>query len=257
MADKIAIVTGTSSGVGKALSEHLARHDWTVIGIARRSVQIEDAGYHHICHDLADWEKTERRLIPQLEMRLCASSWQRVALVNNAADPGQMRLLPSLKGGPLHDLFGTNVIAPMLLMGMFLRTVPQGTTTRIVNVSSGAATGAFPALSDYGASKASLRLAGMVAAVEAQTLEGRDFALLSYSPGVVDTPMQAFARAQHTVDFPLADRFREFQATGSLISPEAVAADLAPFLEGDAPLGFSERRYGESTAFWTAGRANA
>lgn len=247
MADKIAIITGTSSGIGKALAEDLLGRGWSVIGVARRSVQINSPGYNHIRHDIADTTDTERRLIPQLELYLRDASWQRVALVNNAADPGQMRRMSSLRGGLLHDLFATNVVSPMLLTGMCLRAVSRETPMRIANLSSGAATTAFPALSDYGASKAGLRLAGMVAAIEAESSGWSDFALLSYSPGTVDTPMQARARAQDTAEFPLADRFREFQTGGSLVSPSAVAADLTPFLEGNGPLGFSERRYGDST----------
>ena len=38
MTDRIAIVTGTSSGIGEALANRLLSENWNVVGIARRPV---------------------------------------------------------------------------------------------------------------------------------------------------------------------------------------------------------------------------
>lgn len=241
--DRLAVVTGTSSGIGAALARELLGRGWKVVGIARRPAEIHADAYDHVAQDLADTEAVERRLLPRLERELRERAWDRVALVNNAADAGQMLRMQALSGDALRELLQANVAAPMLLTGMFLGACPKDATIRILNVSSGAATAAFPALADYCVSKAALRMAGMVAAVEADASGRSEFALRSYEPNTVDTPMQATARSRDPAEFPLAPWFRERQADGRLVDAADVAADMADWLEGDGPRGFSEVRF--------------
>jgi NAD(P)-dependent dehydrogenase (short-subunit alcohol dehydrogenase family) len=120
---------------------------------------------------------------------------------------------------------------------------------RIVNVSSGAAVRAFPGLADYCASKAALRMTGMVTAAELdpglrRTPAPRDTAILSYEPGTVDTDMQAAARARPLSAYPWGVLFREFAARGTLVPPTAPASEIVEFLETDGHPRFSERRLG-------------
>jgi benzil reductase ((S)-benzoin forming) len=243
MGGKIAIVTGTSSGIGRALAEELVGRDWLVIGVSRRPVDVMTEKYQHVREDLADLAKVEHSLLPALERHLAAGPWRRVALVNSAADPGQMRRLDRLDGERLNQLLVTNLVAPVLLIGMCIRALPRETSMRVVNLSSGAATVAYAALGDYAVSKAGLRMAGMIAAEEAEGREWPDYAVVSYAPGAVDTPMQALARSQPPEAFPLVERFRALHAAGSLVGADAVASDIAMFLEEASPARFSERRY--------------
>ena len=59
-----------------------------------------------------------------------------------------------------------NAAAPAWLMGFVLRHAPADAAIRIVNVSSGAAVRGFGGVMAYCASKAALRMIGMVAAAE-------------------------------------------------------------------------------------------
>jgi NAD(P)-dependent dehydrogenase (short-subunit alcohol dehydrogenase family) len=146
-----------------------------------------------------------------------------------------------------------NVVAPMWLMGCVVRHAPVDAALRIVNVSSGAAVRAFPGLAAYSASKAALRMAGMVLAAELDsplrtTRAPADTAILSYEPGIVDTEMQRSARTRPLDEYPWGQLFRDFAADGRLVSPEAPAADIVSFLESDAQPRFAERRLGASDA---------
>jgi NAD(P)-dependent dehydrogenase (short-subunit alcohol dehydrogenase family) len=90
-----------------------------------------------------------------------------------------------------------------------------------------------------------LRLASMTFAAEMTSPERpggarHEVAVLSYQPGIVDTPMQVTARASGR---PWSRMFVDFHEQGRLVPPEAPAAEIAAFLESDRQEPFAERRH--------------
>src|SRR5690348_8299015 len=208
-----ALVTGTSSGIGAATARALVARGWHVTGVARREGAFVDARYEHIVADLRDADALQRKVAPYVEERLRQSRWSRVGLVNNAALPGLVGPIGQMDLNALPEVFGVNVVAPIWAMGLFARSTPDGVPLRIVNVSSGAAVRGVAGLGGYGASKAALRMAGMVFAAEVEAPTGRprrDIRVLSYEPGTVDTPMQLNARTSSRDVLPSVDLFVGF-----------------------------------------------
>lgn len=240
-----ALVTGTSSGIGAATARGLVARGWHVIGIARRDAPFTDARYEHIVTDLGDLATVRRVIAPRIEARLRDAPWVRVGLVNNAALPGLLGPIDRFDLDALPAVFAVNVIAPIWTMGLFARSAPDHAPLRIVNVSTGGAVRAFAGLGGYGASKAALRMAGMVYAAELESAgegEARDIRILSYEPGTVDTPMQLNARTSARDVLPSIDLFLGFAARGVLVSPEEPASEIADFLESGPGDVFQERR---------------
>lgn len=237
---QLAIVTGTSAGIGRALATHLLARGWSVIGVSRRPAALDGAGYRHLSFDLAHTAALESALAPRLAAELAAGDWERLGLVNNAAAMGHLRAIERWDPETLLRVYAVNVVAAVWLMGWIGRAAPER-PVRIVNLSSGAAARPIPGLADYGSSKAALRLAGGTFAAEH---EGRDLAVLSYEPGVVETAMQETARAQPRSEFPSLDLFLGFARSGQNAPPEAVVPLIVGFLEDPRARGFSERRYG-------------
>jgi NAD(P)-dependent dehydrogenase (short-subunit alcohol dehydrogenase family) len=245
---RLALVTGTSSGIGAALAPALLERGWTVIGLARRATDFGHDRYRHIALDLAALGALETVAANELQPVIAEAGWSRVALVNNAALSGQSKGLEETEPGALHHLLAVNTTAPMFLMGFVTRVTAPAVPLRIVNVSSGAAVRAFPGLADYCASKAALRMAGMALAEELASDQRpggprADAAVFSYEPGVVDTPMQTASRSHSAEEFPWVQPFKEFAEQGMLASPEAVIAEIVEFVEGAGGEVFVERRF--------------
>lgn len=244
---KLAIVTGTTSGIGLELAAALLERGWSVLGLARRDAVVDRDGYTHLSVDLADLaalrQVAEQRLAPALRR----DGLQCVALVNNAGLIGGLGWLQASDPQQLARLFAVNAVAPTYLMGVAVAAVAASTPLRIVNVSSGAAHSAYPGLGDYGATKAALRLAGRTLAAELAMSDRPPHAaaILSYEPGLVDTDMQRQAREASPASFPAHDVFQGFAEEGKLVEPRNVVGDIVEFLESDPDEGFTERRYGE------------
>lgn len=244
---KLAIVTGTTSGIGRELVPALLDRGWGVVGLARRDAVVEGDGYTHLNVDLADAGALRAVAEQQLAPALRRARLQRAALVNNAGLIGGLGWLQASDPHQLARLFAVNAVAPTYLMGVAVAAVADSTPLRIVNVSSGAAHSAYPGLGDYGATKAALRLAGRTLAAEL-ALGDRSpgaAAVLSYEPGLVDTDMQRQAREAPAASFPARDVFQGFAAEGRLVAPRDVVGDIVQFLESDPDEGFTERRYGD------------
>lgn len=244
----LAIVTGTSTGIGAAVAAQLLASDWDVIGIARRPAAIEHARYRHLSTDLSDLDAASRLLEDQVVAPLADSARTRVALVNNAAWAGALGPLGNVSTGDLLKALTLNVATPLWLMGFVVRHAPEAATVRIVNVSSAAAVQPIPGLSAYCSSKAALRMAGMVFAQELESSRastGRDVAILSYEPGVVDTEMQVEARSYSEREFPWVGLFKGFKDGGMLVPADAPAAGIVAFAASRGGPGFQERRLGD------------
>jgi benzil reductase ((S)-benzoin forming) len=247
--DRLAIVTGTSAGVGAAVALQLLARGWEVIGIARRMAHCSDPHYRHLSIDLADVGAAAAQLEHEVGPRLRDVDWRRVGLVNNAALTGRLTGVELLDAAGLIETFGVNVATPIWLMGFVLSNAEASAAVRIVNVSTGAAVRPFPGLAEYGSSKAALRMAGQILAAELDSPlrtnpVPNDSAILSYEPGVVDTDMQRHARAQPLDAFPWGTLFHAFLAQRVLVPPDQPAADIVQFLETDTAPRFSERRFG-------------
>ena len=233
---KLALVTGTSSGIGAAVARQLLEKGWHVIGIARRTPRLGER-YRHLALDLADVPQAAAVVEQELGAEVASAAWQRVGLVNNAA-AGLAGRFQNLDAARLQHLFALNCAMPLWLMGFVARRRPPNADLRIVNISSGAAVRAFAGLSAYCSSKAALRMAGMTVAAE----EATGVAILSYEPGVVDTEMQLATRSHTPEEFPWVDVFHRYHDEGVLAPPERPAADIVDFLEGEGGRAFVEKR---------------
>jgi NAD(P)-dependent dehydrogenase (short-subunit alcohol dehydrogenase family) len=139
MKDKVVMVTGANSGIGKAASLALAKKGATLVMVARseergeaaRSEIIRKSHNNSIDLLLADLSSLEA-------VRILASEFQKKysrlhVLINNAGLFNQRcRVTPD----GYENTFATNSLAPFLLTNLQLDLLKASTPSRIINVSS-------------------------------------------------------------------------------------------------------------------------
>ncbi|TDD05257.1 SDR family oxidoreductase [Nonomuraea deserti] len=152
--DKVVIVTGAGSGIGRAAARAFAQTGAHVLGVARRNQTLEEtaAGQPRIAVHAADLRDPHA---PQHVIDTAIRLWGKVdVLVNNA---GATKVMPlgEVTANAIADLFALNVTAPSLLAGAALPHLRAGHGA-IVNVSSTYGHRPLPGAAHYAASKAAL-----------------------------------------------------------------------------------------------------
>ncbi|OBI93159.1 SDR family oxidoreductase [Mycobacterium sp. 1245805.9] len=153
-ADRAAIVTGASSGIGEQFAAILAGRGYQVVLVARSADRLEalagrlGAPAHPLPADLS--ERTERAALPD---RIAALGLTPDILVNNA---GLSTLGVVAKSVPQQELnlVEVDVAAVVDLCSRFLPGMVERRRGAVLNVASVAGFGPLPGQAAYGAAKA-------------------------------------------------------------------------------------------------------
>ncbi len=124
--DRLAVVTGTTRGIGGAVAAGLIERGWHVEGIARHPAPIEHPRYRHILLDLEDSATLADTVERELGTLVADTRWRRVALVNNAAAGGVLGPVETIDPVALLRLSAVNWIAPTWLIGFVPASRPSG-----------------------------------------------------------------------------------------------------------------------------------
>jgi NAD(P)-dependent dehydrogenase (short-subunit alcohol dehydrogenase family) len=163
----VALVTGASRGLGRALAAGLASRGWSLVIDGRGTPALEQARRElsapvtAVAGDVVDASHREALV------RAAGELGQLRLLVNNASTLG-VSPLPRLTSYPLDELrevFEVNVVAPLALAQAALPLL-RDSGGAIVNVTSDAAVEPYPGWGGYGLAKAALEQASNVLAAE-------------------------------------------------------------------------------------------
>ena len=173
---KIALVTGSSSGLGKAVAEELARRNCRVIGLGRKKpADVPDKDF--IVCDLSDPAQVEK--IPA-ELALLTDRLD--ILVNNAGFGGYATW-EELPPGELRRMFEVDFFAPARIAQMLL-PVLSASRGNIINIASVAALAPVPCMGAYSAVKAALASFSVTLRAEAGL---QNVKVLTVCPGRIST----------------------------------------------------------------------
>lgn len=174
-----AVVTGASSGIGRAIARLLLQKGYRVYGISRsvNAAQFESELFTPLTCDLARSDAIK----PCCEKLLKDES---VSLLVNTAGFGRFDPHETLSPEIIASMTALNLTAPMILSNLLLRTLKANRGT-IVNITSVEALRASRHAALYSATKAGLRAFGQSLFEEVRK-EGVN--VVTVNPDMTDTP---------------------------------------------------------------------
>ncbi len=227
IAGRVALVTGASRGIGRAIAEALARQGATVIGtatsgdgadaITRRFAELGLAGRGIVLR--VDEAASVDEALQDIEQHEGAPT----ILVNNAGVTRD-NLLMRMKTAEWDDVISTNLSSLYRVCKACVRGMMKARHGAIVNIASVVGLSGNAGQTNYAAAKA-----GMIGFSKslARELASRNITVNVVAPGFIDTDMT------RALDENQIEQLRAQIPSGRLGTPEDIAAAVV-FLASDA-----------------------
>ncbi len=218
---QIALVTGASRGIGRAVALELGALGATVIGTATSASGAEEIGKALVEGGV----KGEGRVLNVTDVAACEAlvgeidkNFGAVGILVNNAGITRDNLAMRMKDDEWDAVIDTNLKAVFRMSRLVMRGMMKARNGRIINITSVVASAGNPGQANYAAAKSGV--AGMSRAL-ARELGSRNITVNCVAPGFIDTDM---TRA-------LPDAAKEALlgqiALGRLGKPEEIAAAVA------------------------------
>ena len=149
-------ITGSSKGLGKALTELLLTDKNNIVYGYARTISIEHKNYIHTTVDFSDLKQVSEYQFPLLE------NVEKLILVNNAGIVGDIKHVGQISSQKIIDCYNINTIAPAIFTNDFLATYNKKYEKLIINISSGAGRTPIDGWNIYCSSKAALDMFSQV-----------------------------------------------------------------------------------------------
>jgi len=180
--DSVCLVTGASSGIGRAVAQTLIARGAVVAVSARRLPALQELGAASVhAADLSD---------PAHALTLAAEVEARHGRVDVLVNNAGVRIDAAVSEIGLNELdrsFQVNALSPFVLCGQLVGGMLGRGTGVIVNVEAPAVTGGRRGMGAYAASKAAL--SALTQTLRTEVGGGRGVAVFGFDPGWVRTPL--------------------------------------------------------------------
>ncbi|MEV0591283.1 SDR family oxidoreductase [Nonomuraea cavernae] len=224
---RVAIVTGGSGGIGRAVAERLAADGQSVVivyagnkataGEVVDSITSSGGSAIAVQADVADEQAVEQAF------DAAEREFGGVDVVVNAAGIMILAPLAEMDLADLDRMHRTNIRGTFVVAQQAARRVRRGGA--IINFSTSVTKLALPTYAAYAASKGAVDAIGLVLAKE---LRGRDITVNAVAPGPTATPLFLHGKDEETID-----RMAHMTPLERLGRPEDTA-ELVSFLAGPA-----------------------
>jgi len=184
---EIALVTGASRGIGKAIAEQLAAQGATVIGTATSdsgadniTAYLSPFGGKGMCLNVTDAESIAT------VMKAISDEFGAVSILVNNAGITKDNLLMMMKEDQWNDIIETNLTSVYRLSKAVIRSMMKAKKGRIINIASVVGLTGNPGQTNYSATKA-----GMLGFTKslAREIGSRNITVNCVAPGFIDTDM--------------------------------------------------------------------
>jgi 3-oxoacyl-[acyl-carrier protein] reductase len=226
---KVAIITGSSSGIGAATATELSRRGWSVVVNYSKDKSKAEAIQKTLKDSIAVQADVGNDADCRKLAKAALDKWGRIdALVNNA---GTTKFVAHAKLEDLSDedfqrIFRINVVAPFQMVRACAAALKESKGA-VVNVSSVAALLGTGSSIAYAASKAALNTMSLSLA----RVLAPEVRVNVVSPGHVDTPWQRAAHGEAGAA-EMKKRYAERAVLKSSPDPEDIADAIVWLIEG-------------------------
>jgi len=221
---QVALVTGASSGIGRATALRLAHGGARVALVARDRARLEQ-----LARELGDdrarvlvADLREQRLRTEV-VRHCVAHFGRLDVLVNAAGVIGAATLAASTNAQWQEMIELNVIAVVDLMRAALPHL-RAAHGCVVNISSVAGARAFPGITPYAVSKAAVDQLTRCVALE---LGADGVRVNAVNPGVVVTELHRRGYMDETAYAAFLEHSRATHPLGRVGQPEEVAEAIA------------------------------
>ncbi|MHA6696497.1 SDR family oxidoreductase [Chryseobacterium sp. A301] len=146
--NKVIVITGSSTGIGKTLAEHLSAQGHTVYGLSRKDIQ--NPQFQTVPTDITQKAEIASALSYILEKE------KRVDVLINNAGMGMVGAIEDAQKNEIQNLFALNLIGTVEMISAVLPSMRERKTGQIINISSIGSEMGLPFRGFYSASKAAV-----------------------------------------------------------------------------------------------------
>lgn len=229
--DKIAVITGGGSGIGRAISMRLAEAGYSVVV----NDIIRDAGEKVLSDMVASGGKGLFSLADVSDVSQVKRMFQEIkekfdkvdVLVNNAGIPGRFSTIAEMDDETWHKTISVHLNGAFYCLREAAQLMRAAGSGRIINIASIAGIHGTVGSAEYGAAKAAVINLTKTAAKE---LGPSNVTVNAIAPGMVGTPVNLKLKEKAS---PFIEKAIEGTPTGRMTRPEEIA-ELALFLSSPA-----------------------
>jgi 3-oxoacyl-[acyl-carrier protein] reductase len=130
-AHPVAVITGTSRGLGKSLAQYFLKKDYVVVGCSRGEGAIEDKNYRHYKVDVGNeaevrsWVRKVKSEFKKVDLLICNAGLVRSAL-----------LLSMTPSDEMESIVSTNYIGVFYVLREISKVMALRGSGRIITISS-------------------------------------------------------------------------------------------------------------------------
>lgn len=157
---QVIVITGTSKGLGRYLTEYYLESGYKVAGCSRSDTSIEHGNYRHYNLDVAD-EKPVVKMVKDV-----VKNWGRIDILINNAGIASMNHVALTPLNSLRTVMDTNFVGTFLFTREVVKVMINQKWGRIVNISTVAVPLSLEGESVYVASKSAIEAFTKVVARE-------------------------------------------------------------------------------------------
>jgi NAD(P)-dependent dehydrogenase (short-subunit alcohol dehydrogenase family) len=211
---KVILITGGSTGIGKAIGEYLQNRGFTIYGTSRNPQNITNSVFPLIALDVRNVESIKHAIAEVIRIS------GRIDVVINNAGVGIVGPIEEIPTDEIRNHFETNLFGPIEVIKAVLPQMREQKSGLIINITSIAGYMGLPYRGVYSASKGALELL-----TEAVRIETKPFGIeiTNVAPGEFATNIAA--GRYHVPNSPGSAYRETYERTLNLINEQVGGGD--------------------------------